>query len=154
MSGLENTVLEEKFNAKYADKSSDGVEVIQVQPEKLVEFVTYLKMHSNTQYDVLFSASGVDRLEFFEAVYHLYSTVFNKKLIIKVKLPKDEPAVDSLTSVYEAADWHERETFDLFGIKFNNHPNMERLLMPKDWIGHPLRKNYVLNDKRLIWNER
>ena len=149
-----NIVIDEKFEVKHLDKTSDDTEVIDVSKEKLVEFATYLKMHVNTQFNMLLSVSGVDKTDCFEVVYHLFSTVFNKKLILKVKLDKKNPNVESLSGLYSAADWHERETYDLLGINFNNHPNLERILLPKDWIGHPLRKDYVNKDQRLSWNER
>ena len=149
-----NIMIDEKFEARHLDKTSDDIEVIDVSKDKLIELATYLKMHINTQFNMLFSVSGVDRADCFEIVYHLYSTVFNKKLILKVRLDKENPAVESLCGLYSAADWHERETYDLLGINFINHPNLERILLPKDWIGHPLRKDYVNNDERLSWNER
>lgn len=149
-----NITIEEKFEVKRLDKTSDGTDVIDVSRDKLIELVTYLKMHINTQFDMLLSVSGVDKPDCFEVVYHLFSTVFNNKLILKVKLNKENPTLESLCELYSAANWHERETYDLLGIKFNNHPQMERILLPKDWIGYPLRKDYVNNDKRLSWNER
>jgi len=151
---VNNIIIDEKFEVKHLDKTSDDIEVIDVSKNKLIELATYLKMHINTQFNMLLSVSGVDRVDYFEVVYHLYSTVFNKKLILKVRLDKENPAVESLNGLYSAADWHERETYDLLGINFNNHPNLERILLPKDWIGHPLRKDYVNNDERLSWNER
>ena len=151
---VNNIIIDEKFEVKHLDKTSDDIEVIDVSKNKLIELATYLKMHINTQFNMLLSVSGVDKADCFEVVYHLYSTVFNKKLILKVRLDKENPAVESLNGLYSAADWHERETYDLLGINFNNHPNLERILLPKDWIGHPLRKDYVNNDERLSWNER
>ena len=149
-----NILIDEKYDVKHLDNTSDGIEVVNVSKDKLIELVTYLKMHVNTQFDMLLSVCGVDRPDYFVVVYHLFSTVFKKKLIIKVKLDKQNPLVESLCGLYSAANWHERETYDLLGINFNNHPDMERILLPKDWIGHPLRKDYINNDKRLSWNER
>ncbi|MEI8389462.1 MAG: NADH-quinone oxidoreductase subunit C [bacterium] len=148
------TAIDEKFEVKHLDKTSDGIEIIEVPKDKLIELVTYLKMHVNTQFNMLFSVSGLDRVDCFEVVYNFYSTVFHKKLLLKVNLEKENPGVESLCGLYSAADWHERETYDLLGINFYNHPNLERILLPKDWIGHPLRKDYVNKDKRLNWNER
>jgi len=127
---------------------------IEISKDKLIETVTYLKMHINTQFNMLLSVTGTDKADCFEVVYLLFSTVFNKELTLKVKLDKENPCLESLSGIYSAADWHERETYDLLGIKFNNHPNLERILLPKDWIGHPLRKDYVNKDTRLSWNER
>lgn len=154
MSETTNIVIDQKYGVKFLDKTSDNVEVIQVKPDMLVETATYLKMNKDTQFDVLFSVSGVDKVGHFEVVYHLYSTVFNKKLILKAILNKNCSEIESLCEVYSAADWHERETYDLFGINFLNHPNLERLLLPNDWKGYPLRKDYANNDERLSWNQR
>ena len=136
------------------EKTADNIEVIKVKPDMIVKMAAKLKISDNTHFDVLFSICGTDKLEYFEVVYHLFSTVFNEKLILKVLLDKNNPEIDSLSGIYSAANWHERETFDLLGIKFNNHPELERILLPKDWVGYPLRKNYVNNDERLSWNDR
>ena len=136
------------------EKTADNIEVIKVKPDMIVKMAAKLKISDNTRFDVLFSICGTDKLEYFEVIYHLFSTVFNEKLILKVLLDKNNPEIDSLSGIYSAANWHERETFDLLGIKFNNHPELERILLPKDWVGYPLRKNYVNNDERLSWNDR
>jgi len=149
-----NIVIDEKFEVKHLDKTSDGIEVIDVSGDKLIELATYLKMHINTQFNMLLSVSGVDKSDCYEVVYHLFSTIFKKNLILKVRLNRESPSVESLCGLYSAANWHERETYDLLGINFNNHLSLERILLPKDWVGHPLRKDYVNNDKRLSWNER
>ena len=141
-------------NLNPTGKNASGFDVLEVSSDKIVETVQSLKTDVNGQFDMLLSISGVDNKGSFDVVYHLYSTIFNRNLILKVKLTGDSPSVDTISSVYSAADWHERETYDLFGIKFNGHPNLERILLPKDWIGHPLRKDYVQNDKRLDWNKR
>ena len=136
------------------EKTADNIEVIKVKSDMIVKMAAKLKISDNTRFDVLFSICGTDKLEYFEVVYHLFSTVFNEKLILKVLLDKNNPEIDSLSGIYSAANWHERETFDLLGIKFNNHPELERILLPKDWVGYPLRKNYINNDERLSWNDR
>ncbi len=75
--------------------------------------------------------------------YHLESIKFRHKLLLKVTTERDDPIVNSVVTVWNSANWHEREAFDLFGIKFNNHPDLRRILMPYDWeFGHPLRKDY------------
>lgn len=154
MSETANLLIDEKYQVKSLEKTSDGVEIVEVKPELIVEVATYLKMSKDTRFDVLISVCGVDKLEYFEVVYHLFSTVFNKKLVLKAILNKSNAQIESISSMYSAAEWHERETYDLFGIVFNNHPNLQRLLMPADWKGHPLRKDYVNNDERLSWNAR
>jgi NADH-quinone oxidoreductase subunit C len=81
----------------------------------------------------------------FEVVYHLHSTSANNRVRIKCRLPGINPEIDSVTSVWRGANWYERETFDMFGVVFRNHPNLVRILMPIDWEGHPLRKDYPVH---------
>lgn len=85
---------------------------------------------------------NVTRAEGFEVLYHLRSMHHHRLLPVKVVLPADAPVVDSVADVWPAADWHERETYDLVGITFTGHPNLKRILLPDDWEGHPLRKDY------------
>lgn len=134
--------------------ASDNVETILVASENIVEVMTYLKMHKDTQFDILLSVCGVDYPDRYEVVYHIFSSNFKNKLVLKTHLNKNNPEIVSISEVFSAANWHERETYDLMGIKFINHPELERILLPKDWIGHPLRKDYKMQDERLVWNER
>jgi NADH-quinone oxidoreductase subunit C len=78
----------------------------------------------------------------FEIIYHLHSFARNERLRLKCRLAGDSAEVDSVTCVWRSADWHEREVFDLFGVTFRDHPNLRRIMMPEDWEGHPLRKDY------------
>ncbi len=84
----------------------------------------------------------------FEVVYHLLSIPRKERIRLKVRLESANPVVESLTSVWAGANYFEREVFDLFGIRFNGHPYMRRLLMPEDWEGHPLRKDYPVEGYR------
>ena len=84
----------------------------------------------------------------FEVVYHLFSIPKKERVRLKVKLSGDGPAVESVTSVWPAANYFEREVFDLFGIRFTGHPYLRRLLMPEDWEGYPLRKDYPVEGYR------
>ncbi len=135
-------------------KSTDGIENIEIDSAKIHSAVSFLKENPTGLFDILFSVTAVDYTEYFEVVYHLYSSKFSHGVILKAKTSRENPEIDSISDIFTAADWHEREVFDLFGIKFNNHPNLTRILMPQDWIGHPMRKDYVLNDERLAWNTR
>jgi NADH-quinone oxidoreductase subunit C len=77
-----------------------------------------------------------------EVIYHLYSIPFNQSLALKVILSRENPELESVTSVWKTANWLEREVYDMFGITFHNHPDLRRILMPADWKGYPLRKDY------------
>lgn len=88
-----------------------------------------------------------------EVVYNLFSIARNERVRLKVGLPEGE-SVDSVTSVWPAADWMEREVYDLFGVSFRNHPDMRRILLPVDWEGHPLRKDYPLEFIENAWTKR
>jgi NADH-quinone oxidoreductase subunit C len=90
--------------------------------------------------------TAIDRTESFEVVYSIRSYAHKLMLILKIRVGRDAPAVPSIVSVYGGADWYEREVFDLFGIDFQGHPDMRRLMMPDDWVGYPLRKDYQQAD--------
>jgi len=92
--------------------------------------------------------SAIDRPESgeFEVLYHLYSFETKEELALKVRVPRDAPTVVSVAGIWDGANWHEREAYDLFGIVFEGHPNLRRIMMTDDWVGHPLRKDYVYQD--------
>ncbi len=85
----------------------------------------------------------------FEVVYHLHAPERNERLRLKCRLAGANPEIDSVTGVWRGAGWYERETFDLFGIRFRNHPNLRRIMLPEDWEGHPLRKDYPVTGNRV-----
>src|SRR5579883_719061 len=116
---------------------------LEIAPEKIVSVCGFLKY--DQQFVRLSTVTGVDRYPAeprFEVVYHLHSLERNQRLRVKCRLPGDQPVIDSVTSVWRSANWFERETFDLFGIHFRNHPDLRRIMLPEDWEGHPLRKDY------------
>ena len=84
----------------------------------------------------------------FEVVYHFFSTVRNHRLRVKVPLTAADPTVDSLTGLWMSANWHEREVWDMFGIRFTGHPNLKRILLYEEFKGHPLRKDYPVNKRQ------
>lgn len=91
--------------------------------------------------------SGVDYKDHLEVIYHLLDPSTNERLIAKAKTDGE---IDSVTSLWYGADWHERETWDLVGIKFNGHPNLTRILLAEGWVGHPLRKDYPMERKQYV----
>jgi len=99
-------------------------------------------------FDRLGMVTAIDRQEWFTLVYRLTSRSLSAAAFLKTRVPRDEAHIASVCEVWPAANWHERETFDLFGIVFDGHPDLRRILLPEDWVGHPLRKDY--EDARII----
>ncbi|MEN8188877.1 MAG: NADH-quinone oxidoreductase subunit C [Thermodesulfobacteriota bacterium] len=130
-------------------RSHRGQLAVFVNREPIVDICRYLKEdHLMNHLNCL---CGVDNLKRkglhhsrFEVVYQLYSIENRVALRLNALIPDDDPSIDSVTDLWTGADWLERETWDLVGIRFNNHPGLERILMPSDWQGHPLRKEYPL----------
>ena len=109
------------------------------------EVAGFLKREPGYEFDCLSNISGVDypKRNVIEVVYHLYSYKHRHLFTLKVEAGRDDPVVPSLTSLWGHADWQEREVFDLLGVRFEGHPDLRRILMPEDWPGHPLRKDFV-----------
>lgn len=115
-----------------------------IPAEKLFELAKSLRDDPETRFDYLFCLTSVDWNSFFYTVYHLTSTSHNHTIVLKAKIEDhDHPAVDSVSSLWAVANFLEREVYDLMGIRFNNHPDLRRIFLEDDWVGHPLRKDYV-----------
>ncbi|WP_437206219.1 NADH-quinone oxidoreductase subunit C [Planctomicrobium sp. SH664] len=158
------SVLLEKFGEQVITgiKTEAKDPWIEVAPASVAEVATFLKHDPRLRFDSLCDLTGVDYLEtdpklapkfpyqpHLEVVYHLYSLSLKHRLTMKALLPRwlnDQPGqlpeIPSVSGVWAIADWHEREAFDLVGIRFLNHPNLVRILCVDDWVGHPLRKDY------------
>jgi NADH-quinone oxidoreductase subunit C len=124
-----------------------GDTTVIVSREHIVEICRFCRDTKGLEYNFLSDVAGVDYFPQeprFGLAYQLYSMIHNRSLRLKIYLPGDEPVASSVTSVYPAANWQEREYYDLLGITFTNHPDLRRILMPDDWQGHPLRKDYPL----------
>jgi NADH-quinone oxidoreductase subunit C len=134
-----------------ADAKLDRGELtLTVPAEHIVAVGQFLK--SQQEYTRLSTVTGVDWYPAeprFEVVYHLHSLKRNVRLRVKCKLPGENPEIDSLTGVWRSANWYERETFDLFGVRFRNHPDLTRIMLPDDWEGYPLRKDYPVTGNRV-----
>ncbi|MBZ0169886.1 NADH-quinone oxidoreductase [Candidatus Methylomirabilis lanthanidiphila] len=126
-----------------------------VRSGDLIRICRYLKEDPGLLYDFLSDLTAVDRLgdhPRFEVVHHLYSLQYKRRIRLKVQVEEGE-AVPSVTSVWGAADWPEREVFDMFGIRFEGHPDLRRILMPEEWEGFPLRKDYPVQASPKWWEE-
>jgi NADH-quinone oxidoreductase subunit C len=101
-------------------------------------------------FDNLSLITGIDYRDRFEVVYNFLSYSKKQSLVLKVVLDHTSPEVPSLSSIWKVADWLERETYDLVGIKFSGHPNLKRILLPEGWIGHPLKKDYDMSMDQFV----
>ncbi len=117
-----------------------------VNPEDLMDVCTHLKDEMN--FDSVSSISGVDRRTNFEVSYMLWSTTRKIVLILTVPVSKEPQSIPSVTNIWRGANWHEREIYDMLGIKFENHPDLRRILLPEDTDYYPLRKNFKYSTKR------
>ena len=147
---MTNTELQSVISSWISDLSfqSEGKQyfTITVPKEKLRELMIKLKNEDATSFDYLFSLTAVDRIpNNFEVVYHMESTKF-RHIICVITHTEDREhniSVDTISDVFPTANFHEREAYDLMGIIFNGHPDMRRLFMQDNWVGHPLRKDYT-----------
>ena len=130
-----------------------GETTVVVPREHLVRAASYLASEPSLHFSFLSDITTVDRFPLeprFEVNYHLVSIPRRARLRLQVRLSSDDPTVDSLVPVWPGANWLEREIFDLMGIRFNEHPDLRRILMPEDWEGYPLRKDYPVEGYRDI----
>ena len=115
---------------------------LDIPRESLLRAAEYLKADEELAFDNLLCLSGMERPDHLETVYHLFSFRHRGRITVKTRCPKDDPVIPSVAAVWRTAEWHERETYDLVGIRFSGHPDPRRILLPEDWEGHPLRKDY------------
>jgi NADH-quinone oxidoreductase subunit C len=147
------SMLKEQFGDRIVEYSTYlGQNFLIAKPDSVIPILDFLKLEADFEY--LVDVTAVDypkRAERFDVVYVLYSFHRNERIRVKTQL-KDGEAVESAVDVYPAANWLERECYDMFGIRFANHPDLRRILMPEDWQGYPLRKDYdILNmDNRWV----
>jgi len=151
--------LREKFGAAILDAHAfRGDETVVVGPERLIELARFLKDDGATAFDFLVDITAVDYLgkkqPRFEVVYHLLSLRSRARFRVKVPLPEEKPEVDSLTPLWKAANWLEREVWDMFGIRFRGHPDLRRILLYEEFRGYPLRKDYPVNQRQPLMPER
>jgi NADH-quinone oxidoreductase subunit C len=152
-------ILRAKFGASIEDVRMPGetatdLPIVYVTASALLEVFELLKTHPDFDYsfltDLTATDEGQDRGEpRFDVVYHLFSPTKKARIRIKVKVREDE-AVPSLTTLWPAANWPEREVWDMFGIRFQGHPDLRRILMDSRWVGHPLRKDYPLRGYQIF----
>ena len=143
----------EQFGDEVLDSHDQhGDDTVVVKADRLVEIVRFLRDDPKLKMEMLSDLTGVDYLgkkePRFEVVYHFYSLSLNHRLRLKVGADDDDPVVPSVVSVFKSALWMEREAWDLYGIKFDGHPDLRRILLYPEFEGHPLRKDYEMEHRQ------
>ncbi len=154
---VELRLLQENFpGAVVSTRLFRGEKTITVKKENIVGIAALLRNNAETNYSYLSDVTAVDLLDImaddqprFEIIYNLYSMGTFQRLRLKAQVDEDDPAIDTVEGVWPSANWNEREVYDLFGITFNNHSDLRRILMPDDWVGHPLRKDFPIGGEEI-----
>ena len=145
-------LIEEQFAGQVLGTTMYAGQVgVMIKKDKIKDICQYLHDEPGLKMDHLADLTAVDYSRYpgdngprFEVVYNLISTEYRHRIRLKVRVPEEDPRIDTVSAVWHTANWNERETFDLMGIKFDGHPDLRRILLPDDWEGHPLRKEYPL----------
>jgi NADH-quinone oxidoreductase subunit C len=144
--------IEEKFPGQVLSTTTHAGQVgVSIKKDLIKDICLFLRDEPSLKMNHLSDLTAVDFSRYpgdtgprFEVVYNMISNVHHHRIRLKVRVPEEDPRIDSVSSIWQTANWHERETFDLMGIKFNGHPDLRRILLPEEWEGHPLRKEYPL----------
>ena len=140
---LKNTISSWMPEAEFNEEESQYLNAF-VPKDQLIPLITKLKEDPSTHFDYMFCLTCVDWPEHFQMVYHLKSSDLSHMMVLKVNLTdKENPEVETVCRLFATAELHEREVYDLFGVIFLNHPDLRRILLTDDWVGYPLRKDYV-----------
>jgi NADH-quinone oxidoreductase subunit C len=155
---VELRLIQENFpGAVVSTRLFRGEKTITVKKDNIVGIALLLRNNPETNYSYLSDVTAVDLLDLltdddqprFEMIYNLYSMGTFQRLRLKAQISEDDPAIDTVEGVWPSANWNEREVNDLFGITFNNHSDLRRILMPDDWVGHPLRKDFPIGGEEV-----
>jgi NADH-quinone oxidoreductase subunit C len=154
--GLDNNIAVRKLRERSPQAYAEVIEfrgevTVVVAREILIGTADFLRSDPELGFTFLSDITAVDRFPIeprFELNYHLMAMAQRERLRLRVRVPGSDPVAPSVTQVWEGANWHEREIFDLFGVRFDGHPDLRRILMPDDWEGYPLRKDYPVEGYR------
>ena len=139
---IEQHLGKEVLEESYINRLSKDAPTLVAKKESYFIIAKFLKEQEELAFDYVSELHGTDFETHMEMYVYLFSYVHRHTVVLKVKLDRDKPEIDSLEPLWKGADWPEREAFDLLGIHFTGHPNLTRIMMPDDWVGHPLRKDY------------
>lgn len=139
---IQDEVSPEAIEEAEINELDDHLPTLVIKGDYWVKTARLLKDHQDLKLNYLINLSGVDRETHLEVVYHMESFETKEQYCVKVRTDRDAPAIPSVTPIWSTANWPEREVYDLLGIQFPGHPDLRRIMMPDDWVGHPLRKDY------------
>ena len=148
---MEQSEIVARVGAAYPDalvSTEEEAAHIQLSPEHWLRVAQFLRSDPELHFDSLMCLAGYDKGpgEPLGVVYNLHSMGKLHKLEVRIEVPRDGGTIPSVARIWRTADWHEREAYDMFGIQFEGHPDLRRMLLPEDWEGHPLRKDYQTPD--------
>ena len=138
--------LKETFGDRVIDLTDNVDPFIRVDAGAVADVATFLHDDEAMQFESLMCLSGLDYPDHLTVVYHLFSTPHQHKLVLKVEVEREDPHVPTVENVWRVANWHERETYDMYGIVFDGHSDLRRILCPDDWEGYPMRKDYRVQE--------
>jgi NADH-quinone oxidoreductase subunit C len=139
---LKESVGDDVVEQAYINEMDGHRPYLVIKNDRWRETATVLRDHAELKCDYLRNLSGVDQETHMEVAYYLLSLASKREYAVKVKTDRDNPRIPSVTPIWDTANWNEREVYDLYGIDFPGHPDLRRIMMPDDWVGHPLRKDY------------
>ncbi len=154
---MSDTVLIDKIKAQFTDKVLEnhdfrGDQTVTVDKSIILDLLKWLRDDPETNMSFLMDLTCVDYMDRkgarFEVVYHLFSLKFNHRVRVKCPVEEDDCEIDSACPLYKGANWYEREVWDMYGVKFRNHPKLKRILLYEEFKGHPLRKDYPINKRQ------
>ncbi|MFC4303503.1 NADH-quinone oxidoreductase subunit C [Cohnella boryungensis] len=140
---LSRLVSEDAVEEAYINEANDHLPTLVIRKERWEQAAQLFRNHSDLQCAYLRNVSGVDYETYMEVVYYPLNMDTKEGYCLKIRTDRERPSVPSATPVWETANWNEREIYDLLGVDFPGHPDLRRIMMPDDWVGHPLRKDYV-----------
>jgi NADH-quinone oxidoreductase subunit C len=159
----EQSVTVKKLLERFGDRIKvvpspfDEMDAVMVKREDVVDVCKFLRQEEELDYDLMRDLTCVDYIHEkprFEVVYHLYSIYYGHAVRLKARVPEEDPTIDTVTDVWVGANWYEREVYDLYGVKFKNHPDLRRILLYPEFVGHPLRKDYPIDKEQPLVEER
>lgn len=146
---LKAEIAEDAVEAAFINEVNDHLPTVTIKNEHWLAAARLLREHEEWSCQYLRNLSGVDQETHLEVVYHIVNLLTKAEVAVRVTTNRETPSIVSVTSVWPTANWNEREVYDLLGVSFPGHPDLCRIMMPDDWVGHPLRKDYVPLDSEV-----